>query len=293
MVSGIEKHLEIIDFHLAFFGCVKRIDLMAYGEISIATASRALSEYRERAPGSIDYSAKMKAYIVKKDFIPMFSHDAEHALKYLAYRKVERFVSESSDIGLARLPSLSATLPEGNVRKITTALTLSQPISLNYYSASSDLYERVVQPLAVFESAGAWYFRLYDFDALDFRTFRFSRVLSVKPTDAYHNKIPVDTEWEERVIITLMPHPKHPTPGALKLDLGLTDKTVCNLSVRKALAGYLLNALNVDASSTAALSPIEHQLYLANRHELSNISSMTIAPGFYAHEECYPLSKDE
>lgn len=86
----------------------------------------------------------------------MFSHDAEHALKYLAYRKVERFVSESSDIGLARLPSLSATLSEGNVRKITTALTLSQPISLNYYSASSDLCERVVQPLAVFESAGAW-----------------------------------------------------------------------------------------------------------------------------------------
>ena len=286
MVSGIERHLEIIDFHLAFFGCIRRTELMMHGEISVATASRALSEYRERAPGSVNYNSKMKAYIVTKGFVPMFSHDTEDALKYLAYRRVERLVSESSEIGLTQLPSLSATLPVDNVRKITTALTLSQPISLNYYSASSDLYERVVQPLAVFESAGAWYFRLYDLDALDFRTFRFSRVLSVKPMDTYQNKIPVDIEWEERVIITLMPHPKHPNPGALKLDLGLIDKPVCNMSVRKALVGYLLNALNVDTSSSAALSPIEHQLYLANRHELSDVPSMTIAPGFYAHEEC-------
>ncbi|WP_067516744.1 transcriptional regulator [Endozoicomonas ascidiicola] len=280
MSSGTDKLLQIIDFHLSFYGRLKRTDLMAHGEISVATASRALSEYRGRFPSHFNYNANQKAYLATEDFIPVFSHGPEDALRYLAYRQVERIVSKVHEADLNRLPTLSTTLSVENVRKITTALTLSRAISLDYYSASSNRNERLIQPLAVFESAGAWYFRVYDFDAVGFRTFRFSRVLSAKQLATTPSKVPIDTEWEEQVVVTLMPHPKHPNPEALKLDLGLTDKPVCNITTRKALVGYLLNALHVDTSHDADLPPNEHQLYLANRHELSDVPSLAIAPGF-------------
>ncbi|MGO4998188.1 helix-turn-helix transcriptional regulator [Oceanisphaera sp. W20_SRM_FM3] len=291
MSSTHLKHLKIIDFHLAFFGRLQRVDLMTHCEISVATTSRALSEYRERFPDRVNYDASMKTYFAADDFKPAFAHQAQEALNFIAHGKIERFIGEAAEADLSRLPTLSASLSVPLVRHITMALALNRPITFDYYSASSQRAQRLVQPLAIFETAKAWYFRGYDFNKEQFRIFRFSRVLSVSQTrtaqaeevqSKIQRAVPIDSDWQEQVIVTLMPHPKHPNPAALKLDLGLVDKRVCNLRVRKALVGFLLSSLRVDASANATLSPLEHQLYLANRHELVDLDSMVLAPGFGA-----------
>lgn len=268
---------------------------MTHCEISVATTSRALSEYRDRFPDRVHYDASLKTYFAADNFEPAFNHQAQEALNFIAHGKIERFIDEAAEADLSHLPTLSASLSVPLVRHITTALTLGMPITFDYYSASSRRAQRRVQPLAIFETAKAWYFRGYDFNKEQFRVFRFSRVLSVSQPDTVQSDtaqtevksevpfaVPMDSEWQEHVTVTLMPHPKHPHPEALKLDLGLVNKPVCNIKVRKALVGFLLSALRVDASANATLSPLEHQLYLANRHELIGLDAMVLAPGFNA-----------
>lgn len=110
-----------------------------------------------------------------------------------------------------------------------------------------------MQPLAIFELAGAWYFRGYDLNREKFRVFRFSRVFSINHSGEPSSAVPADTEWQERVAVTLMPHPKHTNPEAVKLDLGLVNKPVCNIKTRKPLVCFLLNSLQVDSSLHATL----------------------------------------
>ncbi|ART83458.1 hypothetical protein CBP31_13190 [Oceanisphaera profunda] len=286
MNSASLKHLTIIDFHLAFFGRLRRADLMLHGEISVATTSRALSEYREQFPDRVNYDASLKTYFAADDFVPAFSHQVRDALNFIAHGKIERFIGEARESELSQLPTLSSNLTVAIVRQITAALTLGKPIDIDYYSASSQRKVRCVYPLAIFEAADAWYVRGYDVNEADFRVFRFSRVFSASPVDAdkigANSAVPVDLDWQQYVTLTLMPHPKHANPDALKLDLGLVDKPVCNISTRKALAGFVLRTLRVDASLQAVLSPVEHSLYLANRHELLAVESMVLAPGFNA-----------
>ncbi|MBO1519010.1 helix-turn-helix transcriptional regulator [Oceanisphaera pacifica] len=283
----MEKHLTIIDFYLTFFGRLRRADLMLHGEMSVATASRALSEYREQFPDSINYDARLKTYFAADDFVPAFSHSAQDALNVIAHGTIERFIGELQKADLSTLPTLSSHLALNQAQSLTTisqitkALTLATPLDIHYYSASSESKVRCVYPLAIFEATGTWYFRGYDVDKADFRIFRFSRVLSAKQTKL-SVMVPPDKDWQQYVTLTLMPHPKHTHPAALKMDLGLVDKPVCNISTRKALAGFSLRSLRVDASLQGVLSPIEYPLYLANRHELLTLASMAIAPGFNA-----------
>ena len=74
--------------------------------------------------------------------------------------------------------------------------------------------------------------------------------------------------------------PNHHNPKGLKKDLGLLDKPVFNLTIPKALAGFKLAELAVDASPDGSLSPDYFQYRLLNLHELMKVSSMKIAPGF-------------
>lgn len=261
---------------------------MIHGEISVATTSRALSEYREQFPDRVNYDASLKTYFAAPDFKPAFAHQAKDALNFMAKGKIERIIEPASEPDLTQLPSLTCSLSVSVVSSITTAIRLHKPIMLDYYSASSQRAQRLVQPLAVFEAAGVWYVRGYDVNKAEFRVFRFSRVLAVRQVEPLSLSeasqatltLPPDLDWQESVTVTLMPHPLHPNPEAVKLDLGLGEQRVCNIRVRKALVGFLLRSLRVDASANASLSPLEHSLYLANRHELVDLDSMTLAPGF-------------
>jgi len=275
--------LKLIDFLLMFTGKVNRYQLMEIACISIATASRALSEYRENHTENITYNIGKKYYEVTGDFAPVFKHEVESSLRTVAYgERIENTVM-STTIG----PS-SFIKPEGNLSiKVASMISRSifqkKCISLNYISSSSNKPEtntRIIYPNAIFESQNKWYVRALDFKDNKYKNFKLVRIKSVELDSKNRNAVKPDEDWDKDVIITIAPHTSHPHPKALEQDLGIEDKPILNLKTTAALAGFLLSEWRVDSSKDAILDPYFFQYQLMNRYELTEIDSMIIAPGY-------------
>jgi hypothetical protein len=58
------------------------------------------------------------------------------------------------------------------------------------------------------------------------------------------------------------------------------DNGVLEVSVRAAMAGYLLRRWNVDCTEEADLRGAEYQLYLRNRQTLYGAENLMLAPGY-------------
>src|SRR5256714_3990928 len=73
-------------------------------------------------------------------------------------------------------PEYSAELA-GRLGKLEGAISKQRTVKFNYFSISrDDERERTVNPLALFQDAGAWYVVGHDLEAEDERTFRVSRI---------------------------------------------------------------------------------------------------------------------
>ena len=273
--------LKVVDFLLMFTGKIQRQQLMDISGISIATASRTLTTYREHYPNNIYYDIGQKSYVIADSFEPAFKHDVESSLRTLAYgQRIETTHLES--IG-PKVSILAKPSPEIKVvATICQAIFRKKSIKLTYSSTNTGTRERNLSPHSIFESKKQWYFRALDSGDEKFKTFSFARTGVVIFCEQASSKVDIakDSEWYREVILTLGPHLKHPYPEALKLDLGLTDKPVVNIKTSAALAGFLLAEWGVDSSEDASLDPYFFQYSLLNLHELETVSSMRIAPGF-------------
>src|SRR5205085_937346 len=66
---------------------------------------------------------------------------------------------------------------QGRLSKLEAAISKQRTVKFPYWSISrDDERERTVNPLALFQDAGAWYVVGHDLDAEDERTFRASRI---------------------------------------------------------------------------------------------------------------------
>lgn len=278
-----DRRLAIIDLYLAFTGRVQRSDLIRHFDIGIATASRSLKEYRSLHPDNIDYSVSDRAYVSSPGFTPAYPHDTDAALRLIAFGQ-EITQINSPSYGAPSPTSLTASIDMDCARTITCAIVSGGLVNMAYSSGSSGNRERMVAPHALFLSGGTWYFRCHNLEKGDFRTFRFSRVKSAEIVDASEHKglsgQSNDKEWSSVVTLTVGPHPNRDNQDALREDLGLVDKPVKNIRVNEAMAGFVLIDLRVDCSKDGDLNPYEYHLRLLNRHELTSVGSLAIAPGF-------------
>ncbi|MEZ8097126.1 WYL domain-containing protein [Photobacterium swingsii] len=279
MSSGIERNLYCIDFYLAYCGQISRTDLMEFAQISVATASRTLSEYTRRWPHNLTYKRSEKLYVAELDFVPAFSHDPLAGLDFLATGLIKRHIP--SPLSSANLTAgISLTLNPELIRMLTSAACRGSAVTVQYVSLQSGTRERLIAPTQFFSSMGNWYCRAFDFSSSEFRVFRISRFKQVLNTVSLPSPLPMDNEWLTEVVLTLVPHPNHQQPEAIRLDLGLENKPVLNLRVSAALAGYCLQEWRVDCSANAGLPAAQFPLHLANRYELTTVYSMCLAPGF-------------
>jgi predicted DNA-binding transcriptional regulator YafY len=275
--------LKLIDFLLMFTGKVNRYQLMEIACISIATASRALSEYRENHPENITYNIGKKYYEITASFTPVFKHEVESSLRTVAYGEIIESTVMSTTIG----PS-SFIKPDDNISinvasMISRSIFQKKCISLKHISSSSNKSEtktRLVYPHAIFESQNKWYVRALDFEADTYKNFKLVRIKTVEVDNKNTKAVKPDEDWNKYVIITISPHTNHPHPKALGQDLGIEDKPILNLKTTAALAGFLLSEWRVDSSKDAILDPYYFQYQLMNRYELTEIDSMIIAPGY-------------
>lgn len=277
----ITKRLALIDQYLLFRGQVSRADLINHFDIGIATASRTLKEYRAKFPDNMEYSVSDRSYVSASQFKSAYEHNVSQALALIAYGLEIREI-EGARFGQAGPAPFSAPLSSDVVSYVTRAMVGGKPVDIEYASGSSGGTKRTIIPHSLFQGGGAWYIRAFDALRLEYRTFRLSRVRSAENSKESLTRFrgKPDTEWENQITLTLAPHPRRENQEALREDLGLNDKPVKNVTTNAVTAGFVLIDLRVDCSPEGALNPYEYHLRLMNLHELRNVESMKIAPGF-------------
>lgn len=271
----------LVDLLLSYTGSFNRQQLMDLTGMSIATATRTIKKYKEDNEDNLKYVVEKKRYEITDIFKSDFSIAAEDALTLLAYGLQRTQTGYLNTIGPALTSNEGSKLSPDIVPNITRAIYNKLPIDIEYYGTQSSQETRSILPLAIFESRGNWYVRVFDLNDGEYKTFKFIRINRSLGTSVQKlTKIIDDKDWYETVTLTLGAHPKHPNSKGLKKDLGLLDKPVFNLTVSKALAGFKLAELAVDSSTEGTLNPEYFQYRLLNLHELTEVNSMKIAPGF-------------
>lgn len=276
----LRRRLAIVDMYLYYWGRVQRKDLSYHFDIGSVTASRVLKAYSELYPENIEFSVRDRSYVLSDAFKCAYESDPGIALMLLGYGIESRPIAKSY-YGPSRVAAFSAPLIPEFVSAITRAMVAAKGVGICYVSGSGENV-RTVYPHSIFQGGAAWYFRAYDNRQKDFRTFRFSRIVglaeTVKVIKEFNKKN--DIEWNTQVILTLAPHERHVARATLAIDLGLKGLPVKNISVNKAIAGFVLTDLRVDCSVSGNLDPNEFPLQLQNRSEILDVESMLLAPGF-------------
>ena len=167
------------------------------------------------------------------------------------------------------------------ISAITRAIANHKVVDIEYCSANSGVAQRRIHPHAIMTNGLYWYTRAYDEKQKEFRNFRLSRLLEVKDTHKvkYIGQVN-DKSWMNLVTITIAPHPEHKNTEAFLRDLGLEGKPLINIRTSEAMTGFLLSSLRVDCSESYQMDHNQFPFVLLNRHELVNVSSMVISPGF-------------
>jgi hypothetical protein len=88
-----------------------------------------------------------------------------------------------------------------------------------------------------------------------------------------------DEEWNREVDLALRVHPGVDHPEVVERDLGMRRGEL-HVTVRAAIAGYVLQLWNVDCSSGRILDPTIHRLCLKYPDAIDGIRSAQIAPGY-------------
>lgn len=279
--NPVDQRMKLIDQYLLFWGSVGRPELIQHFDVSTATASRILKEYRSAYPENMEFKVEKRTYVRGKDFCAAYDHDPDEALELFAYGRVKHKVNLGI-FGPGDVPAFLAQLDTSCVANITRSILDQSDLLIAYASGSSGISARWVAPHAIFRSSGRWYFRAYCHKNNEFRSFIFGRVLQV--TDCRKRTVQaasnLDTQWNTPAILTLMPHTRSLHPETLQIDLGLKDEPVRNIRTTEALAGFVLNELRVDCSAGGHLDPNVYNLQLMNRKEVENVTSMSLAPGF-------------
>lgn len=271
-----------MEFLLLFKGGFTRAEIVKRFEIGEATASRAISAFTERYPAALTYMGPRKGYVAQKGFAPEYEHAAEDGLMYVMSGKVVQRVDVAT-YGVVEY-SLAVALPILPVSAITRAIVNKHDLSVEYVSTSSGLKSRLLAPHSLFVSGGYWYFRAYDYNSNEYRTFKINRVrtaVDLKRDGEPTNPKSRDDGWNRLRVVKLIPHPRNPMPNAQLLDLGVKDDEVKEITVSEACLGFVLNDLRVDCSEGHRLNCYQYPLALLNRNELMGVDSLSITPGYY------------
>jgi hypothetical protein len=94
-----------------------------------------------------------------------------------------------------------------------------------------------------------------------------------------HEASPYDQQWQEKVELILVPHPGIANPLAIEMDYAMVDGQL-SLSIRAALAAYLLRQWQVDCTIDHTLLGQGCQLALANFEVIEKIANPKLLLGY-------------
>lgn len=290
--------LAYIDFHLLFCGKVSRQDIVDVFGVSAAMVTRDLSLYHQIAPKNVRYDPKKRLHLYVEGFKALFNYDLERILAEL--QKIEERNNRSSLIVydapdpsgirrgrtsplIYRVPTRLVQPPVEITANIYRAISNNKPLRITYASTRHGVDTRIIIPHTLIYNGAKLYVRAYDRKTGTFRDFVASRIQKVQFHDVHYDyyveSIQADKQWQRTVTLQVVPHPNLTYPESVMMDYNMTEEGI-TVPIRAAIAGYLLRLWRVDASKTHHLNPFEYRLWLSNRHELQDVDSLYIAPGY-------------
>jgi hypothetical protein len=277
--------LAYIEFRLWFMGDACRRDLMERFGIAPAMATRDFTAYRELAPENIDFDGRRKVYVPSERFAPVFEHEPERVLS-----AISRGFGDGDDRqGGSYLPcELPLHLNRPTLQElavVTRAIHQHQVLRVKYHSFKRGAANREVIPHSLVDSGLRWHTRVFDRQSGEFRDLVISRIEAAEPVPEEeilpHELANADKEWNSQVDLVFMVHPAVVRPEIVQRDFGMRRGEL-HVTVRAAIAGYVLQFWNVDCSPDRSLDPTIHRLCLKNLNAIKETRSVQIAPGFIA-----------
>jgi hypothetical protein len=283
-----KERLFHIDFRLYFLGAVNRNDLVTRFGIKEAAATRDITLYKELAPKNSEYDTKAKTYIQRDGFTPFFSYTSSQVLAALLYGFGDDFVGTNLAFNAAEAPT-QLHLPSCDILALVTRAIYNQKaILISYCSLSSGLTYREIVPHTLIDNGLRWHVRGFDrlkgqfIDLVINRIKAITLIESDAITEAEGQE--ADTQWNRFVKLHLIPHPSLKHPKTIEHEYGMTDGSL-SISVRAAVAGYVLRRWNIDCSENHQLKGPEYHLWLKNRQVLADVENLVLTPGFSFNEQ--------
>jgi WYL domain len=275
--------LAYIEFRLWFLGDACRQDLMDRFGIAPAMATRDFTAYRDLAPRNIDFDGRRKVYVPSDRFAPIFKHEPERVLS-----AISRGFGDGDDRkGGGYLPcELPLRLNRPTLQElavVTRAIHQNQVLRVKYHSFRRGAASREIIPHALVDSGLRWHARVFDRKSGEFRDLVVSRIEAatlVPGAEISPNERDLaDEEWNRQVDLALIVHHGVDYPEVVQRDFGMRRGEL-HVTVRAAIAGYVLQLWNVDCSPDRSLDPAIHRLCLKNPGAIKGIRSVEIAPGY-------------
>jgi len=283
MTQAQRDRLAFVELRLRFVGEIRRQDLVTRFDIQAAAATRDIAQYKEMAPGNMEYDPKGKVYVRASWFRPLFDFPAERVLTWLS-----QGYGDGEPIRWKGLVAQEGTSLPGNIdldllSVLTRAIHQGAAVEIAYRALSSGLTTREIVPFALADSGLRWHVRAFDRRSGEFRDFVLGRLddaqLLPGPV-ADHEKSDQDIQWNRITELELVPHPANVQhPDTIEAEYGM-EGGVLRFRARAAMAGYLLRRWNVDCTNDHSLKGGEYHLWLRNRQALYGVTNLVLAPGY-------------
>jgi len=276
------ERLAYIEFKIYFFGKVGRQDLMIRFGVAPAGATRDFAAYRELASKNIELDNVSKMYVIREGFVPIFEHVPERVM-----------IALSNGFGDGINPTAGALIPcemtpSWNrlsidiLAPISRGISLGKIVRIKYFSDSSGLSEREIAPFSFATDGLRWHVRAFDRKQrkfIDFVLSRMDEAVVVDDAVVLKEELPAqDHQWNRIVEMDLVPHPDRKSE-VVRRDYEMVDGAL-HITVRAAMAGYILRQWHVDCSPDHCLADKAFRLWLQDPLVLYGVESAFLAPGY-------------
>ena len=214
----------------------------------------------------------------------MFQHDPDKVLAALTTGTTAADTGTSGETISHAAPKRLNQPDLNTLATVTRAIHKGQVLGLTYLSMKKGPSPRVIVPHSLVDSGLRWHIRAFDRTKGHFRDLVLTRMEDVHTLadcspPSPQEQISADTQWNRMFTLTLIPHPSRPHPEVIAKDFGMQDGQL-KVSLRGAVAGYVMRQWQVDCSPNASMRGHEVRLRLADPTELRDAGSAPLAPGY-------------
>jgi WYL domain len=265
---GVTRRFEFIEWRAYWDGRLNRGDLEREFNISTPQASVDLRNYREAAPGNIEYNATDKVFVATANFRPMFLRLSPeryllqlHSIKTGGIERSETWFGDLPPVDVLAAPTRG---PEAyTLRAVLKAIRMGGEMDINYQSLTSTRM-RTICPHSLAHDGHRWHVRAWAPEHAEFRDYVLGRILSFSNPKPCASAPPDDVEWHSITDLVLIPHPKlkPDQKAAIERDYRMEggERTI---TLRLALAFYFIRRHNLDLRD-GQITPERAQIFVKN-----------------------------